>query len=64
MKAIEYADRLIIISDTFRNPLMRLGAEQEDMATVITGIDYDAKQAGKEKPRYRKIRSSSRVLQD
>ena len=50
MKAIEYADRLIIISDTFRSPLMRLGAEQEDMATVITGIDYDAKQAGKENP--------------
>lgn len=47
MKAIEYADRLIIISDTFRSPLMKLGAEQEDMTTVITGIDYDAKTGGK-----------------
>ncbi len=64
MKAIEYADRLIIISDTFRDPLMKLGAEQEDMTTVVTGIDYDAKTGGKRKPRYRKIRSSSRVLQD
>ncbi len=49
MKAIEYADRLIIISDTFRDPLMKLGAEQEDMTTVITGIDYDAKTGGKRK---------------
>ncbi|AWG40174.1 glycosyltransferase family 1 protein [Bacillus velezensis] len=49
MKAIEYADRLIIISDTFRSPLMKLGAEQEDMTTVVTGIDYDAKTGGKRK---------------
>lgn len=49
MKAIEYADRLIIISDTFRSPLMKLGAEQKDMTTVITGIDYDAKTGGKRK---------------
>ncbi|WP_424160935.1 glycosyltransferase family 4 protein [Bacillus amyloliquefaciens] len=49
MKAIEYADRLIIISDTFRSPLMKLGAEQEDMTTVITGIDYDAKTGWKKK---------------
>ncbi|MCP6680627.1 glycosyltransferase family 4 protein [Bacillus nakamurai] len=43
MKAIEYANRLIILSDTFRRPLKKLGAKQEDMTTVITGIDYDVK---------------------
>ncbi|MEW4024750.1 glycosyltransferase family 4 protein [Bacillus sp. YAF8] len=49
MKAIEYADRLIIISDTFRRPLMKLGAEQKDMTTVVTGIDYDTKTGWKKK---------------
>ncbi|MBY8912033.1 glycosyltransferase family 4 protein [Bacillus sp. YC2] len=48
MKAIEYANHLIILSDTFRSPLMKLGAKQEDMTTVITGIDYDVK-TGREK---------------
>lgn len=39
-KAIEFADHLIILNNLFRQPLMQLGAEQTDMTTVLTGIDY------------------------
>lgn len=39
-KAIEFADQLIILSDSFREPLMQLGAKDADMTTVLTGIDY------------------------
>ncbi|MGG0239881.1 glycosyltransferase family 4 protein [Bacillus rhizoplanae] len=42
-KAIEFANHLIIISDSFRQPLMQLGAKQENMTTVLTGIDYPDK---------------------
>lgn len=42
-KAIECADHLIILSDSFRQPLMQLGAKQEKMTTVLTGIDYPEK---------------------
>ncbi|ENQ3078234.1 glycosyltransferase family 4 protein [Bacillus cereus] len=42
-KAIEFADHLIILSDSFRRPLMKLGANQENMTTVLTGIDYPDK---------------------
>lgn len=39
-KAIEFADHLIILNNSFRQPLMQLGAKQTDMTTVLTGIDY------------------------
>lgn len=42
-KAIEFANQLIILSDSFRQPLMQLGAKQEKMTTVLTGIDYPEK---------------------
>ncbi|WP_242213049.1 glycosyltransferase family 4 protein [Bacillus cereus group sp. BfR-BA-01383] len=42
-KAIEFANHLIILSDSFRQPLMQLGAKQEKMTTVLTGIDYPEK---------------------
>ncbi|MEI4828675.1 glycosyltransferase family 4 protein [Bacillus sp. FJAT-53711] len=42
-KAIEFADHLIILSDSFRDPLMQLGAKRENMTTVLTGIDYPDK---------------------
>lgn len=42
-KAIEFANHLIILSDSFRQPLMQLGAKQEEMTTVLTGIDYPEK---------------------
>lgn len=42
-KAIEFSNHLIILSDTFRRPLMKLGAKSENMTTVLTGIDYPDK---------------------
>ncbi|MGF9964241.1 glycosyltransferase family 4 protein [Bacillus rhizoplanae] len=42
-KAIEFANHLIILSDSFRQPLMQLGAKQQNMTTVLTGIDYPDK---------------------
>ncbi|EIT86220.1 glycosyl transferase, group 1 family protein [Fictibacillus macauensis ZFHKF-1] len=38
-QAIQYSDQLIILSHTFRKPLMELGARPEQMITVYTGID-------------------------
>ncbi|WP_242222283.1 glycosyltransferase family 4 protein [Bacillus cereus group sp. BfR-BA-01380] len=42
-KAIDYADHLIILSDSFHRPLMQLGAKQKKMTTVLTGINYPDK---------------------
>lgn len=42
-KAIEFADHLIILSDSFRRPLIQLEAKQKNMTTVLTGIDYPDK---------------------
>jgi glycosyltransferase involved in cell wall biosynthesis len=42
-KAIEFASQLIILSDSFRDSLTDLGAKQEKMTTVITGINYPEK---------------------
>jgi len=42
-KAIDNADHIIILSDSFRRPLMKLGAKQQNMTTVLTGIDYPHK---------------------
>ncbi|WP_459500174.1 glycosyltransferase family 4 protein [Bacillus sp. C1] len=39
-QAIEFSNQLIILSDSFRKPLLQLGAKQENMKTVLTGIQY------------------------
>ncbi|WP_204552914.1 glycosyltransferase family 4 protein [Bacillus ectoiniformans] len=39
-RGIEACDELILIADSFRPSLMELGARQEKMTTVHTGIDY------------------------
>ncbi|MCU7713016.1 glycosyltransferase family 4 protein [Priestia megaterium] len=39
-KAIEYASHIIVLSDSFREPLIKLGAKNRNITTVITGIDY------------------------
>ncbi|SSY69775.1 glycosyl transferase, group 1 family protein [Priestia megaterium] len=49
-KAIEYASHIIVLSDSFREPLIKLGAKNRNITTVITGIDYPVNQReGKEK---------------
>ncbi|MCM3796766.1 MULTISPECIES: glycosyltransferase family 4 protein [Priestia] len=39
-KAIQYASHIIVLSDSFREPLIKLGAKNKNITTVITGIDY------------------------
>lgn len=39
-KAIEYASHIIVLSNSFREPLIKLGAKNRNITTVITGIDY------------------------
>lgn len=43
-KAIEYASHIIVLSDSFREPLIKLGAKNRNITTVITGIDYPVNQ--------------------
>ncbi|MED4235860.1 glycosyltransferase family 4 protein [Priestia megaterium] len=43
-KAIEYANHIIVLSDSFREPLIKLGAKNRNITTVITGIDYPVNQ--------------------
>jgi glycosyltransferase involved in cell wall biosynthesis len=43
-KAIEYASHIIVLSDSFREPLIKLGAKNRNITTVITGIDYPVTQ--------------------
>ncbi|MFK7681597.1 glycosyltransferase family 4 protein (plasmid) [Priestia megaterium] len=43
-KAIEYASHIIVLSDSFREPLIKLGAKNSNITTVITGIDYPMSQ--------------------
>ncbi|CAG9613259.1 GalNAc-alpha-(1-_4)-GalNAc-alpha-(1-_3)-diNAcBac-PP-undecaprenol alpha-1,4-N-acetyl-D-galactosaminyltransferase [Bacillus rhizoplanae] len=54
-KAIEFANHLIILSDSFREPLMQLGAKQENMTTVLTGIDYPDKYSTKNTSVHKKL---------
>ncbi|MGG2065157.1 glycosyltransferase family 4 protein [Bacillus sp. S14(2024)] len=54
-KAIEFANHLIILSDSFREPLMKLGAKQENMTTVLTGIDYPDKYRAKNTSENKKL---------
>ncbi|MFE8700539.1 glycosyltransferase family 4 protein [Cytobacillus sp. FJAT-54145] len=46
-KAIQFASHIIILSDSFREPLKKLGAIESKMTTVNTGIDFDDKAAKK-----------------
>jgi glycosyltransferase involved in cell wall biosynthesis len=39
-KAIEYATHMVILSDSFREPLSQLGAKSTKLTTVNTGIDF------------------------
>jgi glycosyltransferase involved in cell wall biosynthesis len=39
-KAIEYATHMVILSDSFREPLSQLGAPPSKLTTVSTGIDF------------------------
>jgi glycosyltransferase involved in cell wall biosynthesis len=39
-KAIEYATHIVILSDSFREPLGQLGATPSKLTTVNTGIDF------------------------
>jgi glycosyltransferase involved in cell wall biosynthesis len=39
-KAIEYATHIVILSDSFREPLSQLGAHPSKLTTVNTGIDF------------------------
>ncbi|WP_175986998.1 glycosyltransferase family 4 protein [Bacillus sp. Marseille-Q1617] len=39
-KAIDYATHMVILSDSFREPLSQLGARSSKMTTVNTGIDF------------------------
>ncbi|WP_299741264.1 glycosyltransferase family 4 protein [Rossellomorea sp. y25] len=39
-KAIEYATHMVILSDSFRDPLSLLGAKSAKLTTVNTGIDF------------------------
>lgn len=41
-KAIEYATHMVILSDSFREPLSQLGARSSKLTTVNTGIDFTA----------------------
>ena len=54
-KAIEFANHLIILSDSFRDPLMQLGTKQGKMTTVLTGIDYPEKYRTKNTSAHKKI---------
>lgn len=46
-KAIEYATHMVILSDSFRDPLSSLGAKSVNLTTVNTGIDYKTIDRGK-----------------
>ncbi|WP_041088720.1 glycosyltransferase family 4 protein [Jeotgalibacillus soli] len=46
-KAIEFASHLIILSDSFRAPLKELGAVNDKMTTITTGIEYKSKSSKK-----------------
>jgi len=53
-KAIEYASHIIVLSDSFREPLIKLGAKNRNITTVMTGIDYPINQRQeKEKPSHK-----------
>ncbi|SFK03050.1 Glycosyltransferase involved in cell wall bisynthesis [Halobacillus dabanensis] len=45
-KAIEYATHMVILSDSFRDPLSSLGAKSANLTTVNTGIDFKTNERG------------------
>ncbi|SFF87851.1 Glycosyltransferase involved in cell wall bisynthesis [Halobacillus alkaliphilus] len=46
-KAIEYATHMVILSDSFRDPLSSLGAKSAYLTTINTGIDFKTIDRGK-----------------
>ncbi|MGE6752838.1 glycosyltransferase family 4 protein [Rossellomorea sp. NPDC071047] len=46
-KAIEYATHMVILSDSFRDPLSSLGAKPANLTTINTGIDFKTIDRGK-----------------
>ncbi|MGP4077628.1 glycosyltransferase family 4 protein [Halobacillus sp. K22] len=46
-KAIEYATHMVILSDSFRDPLSSLGAKPANLTTINTGIDFKTVDRGK-----------------
>ncbi|MGD6847859.1 glycosyltransferase family 4 protein [Rossellomorea aquimaris] len=46
-KAIEYATHMVILSDSFRDPLSSLGAKPVKLTTVNTGVDFKTIERGK-----------------
>ncbi len=42
-QAIQYASHIVVISDSFRTPLESLGAKQENMTTINTGISMNTR---------------------
>lgn len=43
-RAIAVAKKIVMISDSFRQPLMEYGAKNKQLVTVHTGIDFQAKE--------------------
>ncbi|WP_340598695.1 glycosyltransferase family 4 protein [Priestia megaterium] len=54
-KAIEYASHIIVLSDSFREPLIKLGAKNRNITTVITGIDYPMSPRQEKEPHSHKL---------
>ncbi|KNH17536.1 glycogen synthase [Priestia megaterium] len=54
-KAIQYASHIIVLSDSFREPLIRLGAKNKNITTVITGIDYPVNRGQEKETNSRKL---------
>ncbi|MYL35603.1 glycosyltransferase [Pontibacillus yanchengensis] len=54
-KAIQYSDEIIILGDSFRKPLMELGARKEKMLTIPTGIEFNATLAKSDKSSSNKL---------
>ena len=46
-KAIEYATHMVILSDSFRDPLSSLGAKSANLTTINTGIDFKTLDRGR-----------------
>ncbi|MDX8364505.1 glycosyltransferase family 4 protein [Cytobacillus sp. IB215665] len=64
-KAVQYADKIIILSDHFREPLKQLGAHDSKMLTVHTGIEEneEIKQPKDENPHQTIISCIARLTQ-
>ncbi|KGP73335.1 glycosyltransferase family 4 protein [Pontibacillus yanchengensis] len=54
-KAIQYSNEIIILGDSFRKPLMALGARNEKMITIPTGIQFNVTAAKRDKSNSNKL---------